>query len=438
MALPPGLTPLQRGGEPQLRQGARGGRRRVPARHAGAARRLPPPEDGGAPPPRPPGAGRRVRRRHRPLPQPQRRRRPPRRPAVPAHGGRLRAAPALARRPARPARPGRGRHRGRLPRTVGGPGAAQPQSRHPAARARAPGGRQRGPSAAAVTRPGTPRHAHRAGTADLSEPSAARLPLRPRRGTQHRPGVPQGAAQGPGPDLPGGPVPVVPPGRGLLRPGAAQPSATVHDRCRPLRTGTGRPAHPAHEPDRADHRPGRAAPRRRRPGRRVQPGEPRRDPGLRARQGVRDRRRLGLRGLRQRQPPFVDPRFRTQLRRLRRDPGPAAAPRPGRTRRRRPRLRPEPAPGAHARAPGRRGRGGRPTADALCDPATAYGAFEEAAAALDGWYAGGCRGPRPAGRLRRYVAPDLSAARRLLATPLHHVLVDPDGRPFGMRRRNAF
>uniref|UniRef100_A0AAU2JZ84 Phospholipase n=1 Tax=Streptomyces sp. NBC_00049 TaxID=2903617 RepID=A0AAU2JZ84_9ACTN len=82
--------------------------------------------------------------------------------------------------------------------------------------------------------------------------------------------------------------------------------------------------------------------------------------------------------------------------------------------------------------------GGRPTADALCDPATAYGAFEEAAAALDGWYAGGCRGPRPAGRLRRYVAPDLSAARRLLATPLHHVLVDPDGRPFGMRRRNAF
>lgn len=35
-------------------------------------------------------------------------------------------------------------------------------------------------------------------------------------------------------------------------------------------------------------------------------------------------------------------------------------------------------------------------------------------------------------------APDLSAAERTVATPLHHVLVDPDGRPFGLRRRNTF
>ncbi|WP_405860740.1 phospholipase D family protein [Streptomyces sp. NBC_00090] len=76
--------------------------------------------------------------------------------------------------------------------------------------------------------------------------------------------------------------------------------------------------------------------------------------------------------------------------------------------------------------------------DALCDPAFAFGAFEEAAAALDAWHASGRRGPRPAGRLRRYTAPEMSAAERAVATPLHHVLVDPDGRPFGMRRRNTF
>ncbi|MFG2985698.1 phospholipase D family protein [Streptomyces sp. NPDC048258] len=76
--------------------------------------------------------------------------------------------------------------------------------------------------------------------------------------------------------------------------------------------------------------------------------------------------------------------------------------------------------------------------DALCDPVTAFDAFAESAAALDAWHEGGCRGPRPPGRLRRYVPPDLPTTKRLLATPLHHVLVDPDGRPLGMRRRNAF
>ncbi|MEU6880954.1 phospholipase D family protein [Streptomyces sp. NPDC046712] len=78
------------------------------------------------------------------------------------------------------------------------------------------------------------------------------------------------------------------------------------------------------------------------------------------------------------------------------------------------------------------------TPDALCDPAVAFGAFEEAAAALDAWHAGGRRGPRPAGRLRRYVPPELPRTQRVLATPLHHVLVDPDGRPLRLRRRHAF
>lgn len=76
--------------------------------------------------------------------------------------------------------------------------------------------------------------------------------------------------------------------------------------------------------------------------------------------------------------------------------------------------------------------------DALCDPVTAFDAFEETAARLDAWHRAGRRGPRPPGRLRRYVPPELPAVKRLLATPLHHVLVDPDGRPLLLRRRNAF
>ncbi|MEU9145540.1 phospholipase D family protein [Streptomyces sp. NPDC048349] len=76
--------------------------------------------------------------------------------------------------------------------------------------------------------------------------------------------------------------------------------------------------------------------------------------------------------------------------------------------------------------------------DALCDPVAAFDAFAETAASLDAWHEGGCRGSRPPGRLRRYAPPDLPAVKRVLATPLHHVLVDPDGRPLRLRRRNAF
>ncbi|MFB7266085.1 phospholipase D family protein [Streptomyces nojiriensis] len=77
-------------------------------------------------------------------------------------------------------------------------------------------------------------------------------------------------------------------------------------------------------------------------------------------------------------------------------------------------------------------------ADGLCDPVSAFDAFAASAAALDAWHAGGRPGPRPPGRLRRYVSPELSVTRRVLATPLHHLLVDPDGRPLGMRIRGTF
>lgn len=76
--------------------------------------------------------------------------------------------------------------------------------------------------------------------------------------------------------------------------------------------------------------------------------------------------------------------------------------------------------------------------DPLCDPESAFGAFAASAAALDSWHDNGRRGPRPPGRLRTYRRPDLSPAVRALCTPLHRLLVDPDGRPFGMRRRDEY
>ncbi|MFE5944751.1 phospholipase D family protein [Streptomyces sp. NPDC056480] len=92
----------------------------------------------------------------------------------------------------------------------------------------------------------------------------------------------------------------------------------------------------------------------------------------------------------------------------------------------------------HLDARGAAGRRAEAEPAALCDPASAFGAFAEAAAALDAWHEAGRGGPRPAGRLRRYRPPDLSGAQRALATPLHHVLVDPDGRPLRLRRHNTF
>lgn len=76
--------------------------------------------------------------------------------------------------------------------------------------------------------------------------------------------------------------------------------------------------------------------------------------------------------------------------------------------------------------------------DPLCDPVTAFDAFAAGAAELDAWHDNGHSGPRPPGRLRTYRPPSLSRTAKTFCTPLHHLLVDPDGRPFGMRRRNEY
>jgi phosphatidylserine/phosphatidylglycerophosphate/cardiolipin synthase-like enzyme len=76
--------------------------------------------------------------------------------------------------------------------------------------------------------------------------------------------------------------------------------------------------------------------------------------------------------------------------------------------------------------------------DELCDPVAAFEAFASAAAALDRWHERGRTGPRPPGRLRAYRPPRLSRWERVLAMPLYRAVVDPDGRPMRLRRRNEF
>ncbi|MFI6014143.1 phospholipase D family protein [Streptomyces sp. NPDC051243] len=76
--------------------------------------------------------------------------------------------------------------------------------------------------------------------------------------------------------------------------------------------------------------------------------------------------------------------------------------------------------------------------DRLCHPLNAFDAFAASAAALDAWHDNGRRGPRPPGRLRTYRPLSLSGTAKTLCTPLHRLLVDPDGRPFRLRRRNEY
>jgi len=74
----------------------------------------------------------------------------------------------------------------------------------------------------------------------------------------------------------------------------------------------------------------------------------------------------------------------------------------------------------------------------LVDPEAAYAAFRDAAAALDRWHAGGRRGERPPGRLRRMGTPQLGRWTSLWARPLYSLVYDPDGRPDRLRRREQF
>jgi folate-dependent phosphoribosylglycinamide formyltransferase PurN/phosphatidylserine/phosphatidylglycerophosphate/cardiolipin synthase-like enzyme len=70
------------------------------------------------------------------------------------------------------------------------------------------------------------------------------------------------------------------------------------------------------------------------------------------------------------------------------------------------------------------------------DPVRAADAVRRSAAALDSWYADGCRGPRPPGRLRRHRRRDPPSTWRTWAlAPAYFALLDPDGRPWRLKLR---
>jgi phosphatidylserine/phosphatidylglycerophosphate/cardiolipin synthase-like enzyme len=73
----------------------------------------------------------------------------------------------------------------------------------------------------------------------------------------------------------------------------------------------------------------------------------------------------------------------------------------------------------------------------LVDPAAGFAALSRAAADLDAWHQNGKRGPRPPGHLRRHDPEHVARWARLPALALYRTLLDPDGRPADLRRRDS-
>ena len=77
----------------------------------------------------------------------------------------------------------------------------------------------------------------------------------------------------------------------------------------------------------------------------------------------------------------------------------------------------------------------------LLDPDRAAATVQERVAALDAWHAGGRRGPRPPGRLRSHTQggqDGLPRRHRWITAPAYRSILEPDGRPLGMRLRRTY
>jgi phosphatidylserine/phosphatidylglycerophosphate/cardiolipin synthase-like enzyme len=73
----------------------------------------------------------------------------------------------------------------------------------------------------------------------------------------------------------------------------------------------------------------------------------------------------------------------------------------------------------------------------LLDPVEGFELWRRSADALERWYAGGRRGPRPPGQARVHRPDPVGRFDRVWATPLYRLVFDPDGRPLRLRRRGA-
>ncbi|MDX6229869.1 MAG: hypothetical protein QOI76_3259 [Frankiales bacterium] len=72
----------------------------------------------------------------------------------------------------------------------------------------------------------------------------------------------------------------------------------------------------------------------------------------------------------------------------------------------------------------------------LLEAASAFAAAKACAEALDVWYDGGCRGERPAGRLRKHVPERVHRRDKVWAVPVSRLVYDPDGRAIRDRLRH--
>jgi phosphatidylserine/phosphatidylglycerophosphate/cardiolipin synthase-like enzyme len=78
------------------------------------------------------------------------------------------------------------------------------------------------------------------------------------------------------------------------------------------------------------------------------------------------------------------------------------------------------------------------TDDGLLDPGETFERWRGSARALDAWHHGGRRDERPAGRVREHRPEPIAAWQHLFAAPLYRLMIDPDGRPWQLRRRDEF
>ena len=82
--------------------------------------------------------------------------------------------------------------------------------------------------------------------------------------------------------------------------------------------------------------------------------------------------------------------------------------------------------------------GGEATEEELLDPRAGFERWRHTAEALDAWHRAGRSGPRPPGRVRVHSPRPISRWAAWWSGPAYRYLLDPDGRPWRLRRAGRF